>query len=141
MQKVVIDTNVFVSGLIQRSYPYLIISELFLEGKIHVCISDDLLQEYYSVLSRKKFAKYPDFVAKAEILIADMAVTSCATTSTRSTTLATPPIFPDSVRLVSAWRRNWRSYRSELTIRRPSVTSIPTPPTLPVPFSISNRGG
>jgi len=48
MRKVVIDTNVFISGLIQRSYPYLIISELFLEGKIHVCISDDLLQEYYS---------------------------------------------------------------------------------------------
>lgn len=72
MQKVVIDTNVFVSGLIQRSYPHLIINELFIEEKIDLCISDDLLQEYYSVLKRKKFAKYPDFVSKAEILIADI---------------------------------------------------------------------
>ena len=72
MQKAVIDTNVFVSGLIQRSYPYLIINELFIEGKIDLCISDDLLQEYYLVLKRKKFSRYPDFINKAEILIADL---------------------------------------------------------------------
>ena len=72
MQKVVIDTNVFVSALIQRNYPYLIISELFIGGKIDLCISDDLLQEYYLVLNRKKFAKYPDFLNRAEILIADI---------------------------------------------------------------------
>jgi predicted nucleic acid-binding protein len=29
MQKIVIDTNVLVSSLIQRSYPYLIIYDLF----------------------------------------------------------------------------------------------------------------
>lgn len=72
MQKVVIDTNVFVSGLIQRSYPYLIIKELFIEGKIDLCVSDDLLQEYYLVLKRKKFSRYPDFINKAEVLIADI---------------------------------------------------------------------
>ena len=36
------------------------------------CISDDLLQEYYSVINRKKFAKYPDFHIKSEALIADI---------------------------------------------------------------------
>jgi putative PIN family toxin of toxin-antitoxin system len=70
MQKIVIDTNVFVSALIQRSYPYLIITELFVEGKIELCISDLLLEEYYAVFNRKKFAKYPDFLNKAEILVA-----------------------------------------------------------------------
>ena len=43
MQKIVIDTNVLVSALIQRSYPYLIVSELFIESKIQLCVSDDLL--------------------------------------------------------------------------------------------------
>jgi predicted nucleic acid-binding protein len=34
MQKIVIDTNVFVSTLIQRGYSYHIVNELFIEGKI-----------------------------------------------------------------------------------------------------------
>ena len=72
MQKIVIDTNVFVSGLIQRSYPYLIVNNLFIEGKIGLCVSDDLLQEYYLVFRRKKFHKYPDFTNRAENLIADI---------------------------------------------------------------------
>lgn len=70
MQRVVVDTNVLVSGLIQRSYPYLIINNLFVEGKIELCISDELLLEYYSVFQRKKFSRYPDFSNGAEILIA-----------------------------------------------------------------------
>jgi uncharacterized protein len=72
MQKLVIDTNVFVSALIQRNYPYLILNELFVTEKIKLCVSDDLLQEYYSVLNRKKFARYPDFHNKSEVLIADI---------------------------------------------------------------------
>lgn len=36
MQKVVIDTNVVVSALIQKNYPFLIIDELFLESKIRL---------------------------------------------------------------------------------------------------------
>jgi len=72
MQKLVIDTNVFVSALIQRSFPFLIINELFIEGKIQLCLSEDLLKEYYAVLNRKKFAKYPEFLNKADMLIADI---------------------------------------------------------------------
>jgi uncharacterized protein len=72
MQKIVIDTNVFVSGLIQRSFPYLIVNHLFIDGKIDLCISDDLLQEYYLVLRRKKFNRYSDFITKAETLIAEI---------------------------------------------------------------------
>lgn len=72
MQKIVIDTNVFVSGLIQRSFPFLIVNDLFIEGKFELCISDELLQEYLLVLKRKKFNKYIDFTNKAETLIADI---------------------------------------------------------------------
>lgn len=72
MQKIVIDTNVFVSAIIQRGYPYLIVNELFIEGRIDLCTSDKVLKEYYQVFRRRKFEKYPDFVIKAETLIADI---------------------------------------------------------------------
>lgn len=70
MQKIVIDTNVIVSALIQRNYPYLIVNDLFIEDKFKLCVSDELLTEYYEVLTREKFAKFQDFFIKAESLLA-----------------------------------------------------------------------
>jgi putative PIN family toxin of toxin-antitoxin system len=72
MQKIVIDTNVIVSSLIQRSYPYKIIYELFVEDKFVLCVSEELMSEYYEVLSRPKFARFPDFFGRAESLLADI---------------------------------------------------------------------
>ena len=72
MQKIVIDTNVIVSALIQRSYPNAIIYELFIEQKFQLCISAELMAEYYEVLSRPKFAKFHDFFIRAEALLADI---------------------------------------------------------------------
>ena len=72
MQKIILDTNVLVSSLIQRSYPYLIVNEIFTETKIELCVSDNLLHEYYEVLNRRKFSKYPDFIFRSEALIADI---------------------------------------------------------------------
>ena len=68
MQKLVIDTNVFVSALIQRSYPYLIINELFVEGKIELCISDALLEEYYAVFNRRSSLNILTFLKKRRYL-------------------------------------------------------------------------
>ncbi|MBM3435764.1 MAG: putative toxin-antitoxin system toxin component, PIN family [Bacteroidetes bacterium] len=70
MQKIVIDTNVIVSALIQKSYPYLIINELYLEDRFELCISDELMTEYYDVLTRPKFAMYQDFFILAKALLA-----------------------------------------------------------------------
>lgn len=50
MQKVVIDTNVIVSSLIQRSYPHKIIFDLFIDDKFLLCVSEELISEYYEVL-------------------------------------------------------------------------------------------
>lgn len=72
MQKIVIDTNVIVSALIQRSYPNLIINELFIEHKFQLCISDDLMAEYYEVLARPKFSKFQNFIIRAEALLAEI---------------------------------------------------------------------
>ena len=72
MQKIIIDTNVLVSSLIQRSYPYLIIGKIFDSRNIEVCISDELFEEYLNVLNRKKFRKFPDFVTNAQALLLDI---------------------------------------------------------------------
>ena len=76
MQKIVIDTNVIVSSIIQRSYPYFIINELFIDDKIQLCTSDALIPEYYDVLSRSKFSKYQDFYLRAELLLAEIELKS-----------------------------------------------------------------
>jgi len=72
MQKIILDTNVLVSSLIQRSYPYQIVVEILTGNKIELCISDALMLEYYEVLNRRKFSKYPDFLLRAELLLADI---------------------------------------------------------------------
>jgi len=45
MQRIVIDTNVIVSSLIQRGHPNLIINDLFIEQKFQLCVSEELLAE------------------------------------------------------------------------------------------------
>jgi uncharacterized protein len=72
MQRIVIDTNVIVSSLIQRGYPNLIINDLFIEQKFQLCISDELLAEYYEVLARPKFSKFQDFFIRAESLLVEI---------------------------------------------------------------------
>jgi putative PIN family toxin of toxin-antitoxin system len=59
MQKIVIDTNVIVSSLIQKSYPFKIMHELYLEDKFLLCLSDELMHEYYNVISRPKIFEVP----------------------------------------------------------------------------------
>ena len=72
MPKIIIDTNVFVSSLIQRGHPYYIVSELFSDSDIQLCLSDEVFEEYYDVLNREKFSKYQDFAAKAQTLLVDI---------------------------------------------------------------------
>lgn len=72
MQRIIVDTNVIVSGLIQRSYPQLIITKFFTEHSFELCISEMLMKEYYEVLARPKFERFPDFYIRAESLLADI---------------------------------------------------------------------
>ena len=68
--RVVIDTNVFISASIgQYSFPYKIFHELVVTDKVQICLSDALIREYESVMSRDKFKKIPQFVIKAQQLI------------------------------------------------------------------------
>lgn len=73
MLKLIIDTNVFVSSLIQYNYPFLVVDNIFKERKIFkLCISDALLNEYNDVLNRVKFFKYADYEIKSKILLSDI---------------------------------------------------------------------
>ena len=72
MQRIIIDTNVLVSALIQRNYPYFIVYNYVFENLVEVCISKELFEEYLEVLNRPKFSKYPDFTRKAELILAQI---------------------------------------------------------------------
>ncbi len=72
VQRIVIDTNVIISALIQKSYPYIIVNELFINDKIELCVSEVLMTEYYEVLRRENFAKFQDFFSRAEILLVEI---------------------------------------------------------------------
>jgi putative PIN family toxin of toxin-antitoxin system len=72
MQKVILDTNVVVSALIQKSFPYLILYESYIDRKIELCVSPDLLKEYHHVLKREKFSRFPDFAQMATWVLNDM---------------------------------------------------------------------
>ncbi|MDR3001047.1 MAG: putative toxin-antitoxin system toxin component, PIN family [Fibromonadaceae bacterium] len=72
MQKIIFDTNVLVSSIIQKSYPYLIVRELFFEDKLSLCLSASLMQEYWDVLFREKFSKYSAFYFEALDLLEEI---------------------------------------------------------------------
>ena len=70
--RLILDTNVLVSALIQRNYPYFIIDLVLADNTLQLCISDQLFAEYIEVLNREKFSKFSDFHARALILLADL---------------------------------------------------------------------
>lgn len=65
----ILDTNILVSALIQRNYPYLIVDHCII-GEAIVCISEKVLQEYLEVLGREKFARFPEFRNNADFILA-----------------------------------------------------------------------
>ena len=69
MQKVIIDTNVIVSALIQQSYPHYIVYDRVLKKQFQLCLSEALLDEYRDVLFRPKFSRMNNFASNAEIIL------------------------------------------------------------------------
>ena len=76
MQKIILDTNVLISALIQRNFPNFILYNHVLENLVVLCISDDLMEEYLEVIHRPKSSKYPDFVSKAEFVLVQIELKS-----------------------------------------------------------------
>jgi len=52
--KIVLDSNVFISGIFWRDKPHDII-KLAETGKVQICVSNEILDELFGVLQRQKF--------------------------------------------------------------------------------------
>ncbi|CAN5183253.1 putative toxin-antitoxin system toxin component, PIN family [soil metagenome] len=65
MHKVIIDTNVFISGIVYRGNPRKVI-EAWLTKKMIVCLSPELKAEILRKLQRKFFLP-PDSLARIEV--------------------------------------------------------------------------
>lgn len=70
--RIILDTNVLVSALIQRNYPFFIVDSILADTNIQLCISPKLFAEYLDVLNRDKFSRFPDFHTRAQALLADI---------------------------------------------------------------------
>ncbi len=67
--KIVLDTNVLVSGLISKGYPAKILTAVLKSSKIKLCLSDPVIEEYQAVLARPKFSRFPSFIENAAIVL------------------------------------------------------------------------
>lgn len=82
--RLILDTNVLMSALIQRSYPYFIVDNILANRRLQLCISDKFFAKYLDVLNREKFSKSPDFHARAQTLLADIESRSLNFTPTKT---------------------------------------------------------
>jgi uncharacterized protein len=70
--RIILDTNVLVFALIQRSYPYVVLDHILADTAFQLCLSAPLFAEYCAVLNREKFARFPDFHARAQMVLVDI---------------------------------------------------------------------
>lgn len=68
MNRIVLDTNVLVSGMINAHGPPGRIVDLLREGEIELVVDDRVLAEYREVLDRPKFGRYFDNNAARDIM-------------------------------------------------------------------------
>jgi putative PIN family toxin of toxin-antitoxin system len=70
--RLILDTNVLVSALIKRNYPFFIVDRILAAVTLQPCLSEQLFAEYVEVLNREKFSKFRDFHFRAHKLLADL---------------------------------------------------------------------
>lgn len=64
MDRVVLDTNVLVSGLVGKGNPRRVLDIIF-SGRVSLSLSASILAEYERVLQRPKFSRYAEFAVYA----------------------------------------------------------------------------
>ncbi|OAT80392.1 putative toxin-antitoxin system toxin component, PIN family [Desulfotomaculum copahuensis] len=67
--KIVLDTNVVVSGILVSNGPPAKILDLWIENKFRVIISQALIEEYFDVLLRPKFRRAGTIIERQDILM------------------------------------------------------------------------
>ena len=69
MHKIIVDTNILISSIIGKGYSRKIIRELVLLEAVEILLTEEILNEYNTVVRRKKFQKYENFISNAEFII------------------------------------------------------------------------
>lgn len=72
MHILIVDTNVIVSSLLGKSYPFLIVRDLILKEKVACVVSESVLEEYRQTLFSIKFMKVPLFSSESMELLKDI---------------------------------------------------------------------
>lgn len=73
--KVVLDTNVLISAIIGKpgSFPHRAVRQcLTVEQRVAVCLSEEILAEYYRVVGYAKFKRFANFRAEALAVLNDL---------------------------------------------------------------------
>ena len=91
MHKIIADTNVIISSILGRSYPYLILHKLILQHKVQVYLSYEIIGEAERVVGYKKFAKINGFQRDAEIVLNGLKVKSVIVNPPSRVELLTDP--------------------------------------------------
>ncbi len=88
-----------------------------------------LLEEYYAVFNRKKFAKYRDFLNKAEILIADIEARSFKFTPKKKLTIISDKDDNKLLELADECKADFliTGNTNDFTIKKYKRTKIVTP--------------
>jgi uncharacterized protein len=71
-QKIVVDTNIVISSLLGKSYPYYIVFDLILRNKVDLYLSKNILIEYQRTIGYSKFKNIPRFNERAKQLVDDL---------------------------------------------------------------------
>ncbi|MEL6538586.1 MAG: putative toxin-antitoxin system toxin component, PIN family [Bacteroidota bacterium] len=68
--RIILDTNVVVSALIQsHSIPFLVLDSILDTPKLELCISEALFREYKEVINRDKFKKFPRWEQSSKLIL------------------------------------------------------------------------
>ncbi len=66
MHSIVLDTNILISAILRKGFPYKILHGLVAPNKVRLLISSEILNEYEAVIAYTRFSKYKDFAASAK---------------------------------------------------------------------------
>ncbi len=64
MRRIVIDTNCLLAILPSKS-PYHVVWTDFIEGKLEICLSNEIIMEYEEILSQKTSSFFADAIIKS----------------------------------------------------------------------------
>jgi putative PIN family toxin of toxin-antitoxin system len=70
--RLVIDTNVVVSAIINIGYPHKILRELVAPQRVTLLLSEEVLREYRDAISRPKFQRFREFNENAEFILSNV---------------------------------------------------------------------